>query len=212
MRRFDPSYAEAKQKIGNGEIGTPILFKGVTLDPASILPGHLEGVKKGIYVPLFIETGIHDANLALWFLEGEPIESYAIGDAYVSKELVNYNDYDNGFALTKFDNGTTAFIQVGRTATCSHVESEIVGTKGTLRINSVPRKNYLSQLTEDGYIEACQESFLTRWKDAFEAEINDFIDCILTSRKPESTVHDATLSLKYAIQLHQAYMEGKQKL
>ena len=210
MRRFDPSYAEAKQRIRNGEIGTPILFKGVSLDPASVLPGHLEGVKKGLYVPWFIEMGSHDADLARWFLEGEPVESYATGDAYVCKELADYNDYDNGFSLTKFDNNTTAFIQVGRTATCSHVESEIVGTKGTLRVNSVPRKNYLSRFTNDGYTEACQESFLARWRDAFEAEINDFVDCILTGRKPETTAHDGTMCLKFCLQLHQAYLNGKQ--
>lgn len=211
MRRFDPSYAEAKQKIRNGEIGTPILFKGVSLDPASVLPAHLEGVKKGIYVPWFIEMGSHDADLARWFLEGDPVESFASGDAYVCKELAEYNDYDNGFALTRFDNHTTAFIHVGRTATCSHVESEIVGTKGTLRINSVPRKNYLSQFTEAGYVEACQESFLKRWSDAFEAEINDFVDCIITNRKPETTAHDGTMALKYCLQLHQAYLDGKRE-
>ena len=31
----------------------------------------------------------------------------------------------------------------------------------------------------------CQESFLARWRDAFEGEINDFVDCIRTGRKPE---------------------------
>lgn len=211
MRRFDPSYAEAKQRVRNGEIGQPILFKGVGLDPSSVLQGHLEGVKKGIYAPWFIEMGSHDADLARWFLEGEPVESYATGDAYVCKELADYDDYDNGFALTRFDNNTTAFIQVGRTATCSHVESEIVGTKGTLRINSIPRKNYLSAFTPAGYVEECQESFLARWRDAFEAEINDFVDCVKTGRKPETTAHDGTMTLRYCIQLHQAYLDGKKK-
>lgn len=209
MRRFDPSYAEAKSKIREGAIGTPILFKGVSLDPASVLPGHLEGVKKGIYVPWFIEMGSHDADLARWFLESEPVESYATGDAYVCTELADYNDYDNGFSLTRFDNNTTAFIQVGRTATCSHVESEIVGTKGTIRVNSVPRKNYVSSFTEAGYVEACQESFLARWRDAFEAEINDFVDCVRTGRRPEITAHDGTMGLKFCLQLHQAYLDGK---
>ena len=209
MRRFDPSYADAKQKIRAGVIGTPIAFKGVSLDPASVLPGHLEGVKKGIYVPWFIEMGSHDADLARWFLEGEPVESYATGDAYVCTELADYNDYDNGFSLTKFDNNTTAFIQVGRTATCSHVESEIVGTKGTIRVNSVPRKNYVSSFTEAGYVEECQESFLARWRDAFEAEMNDFVDCVRTGHKPEATAHDGTMGLKFCLQLHQAYLDGK---
>ena len=165
MRRFDPSYAEAKEKIRAGAIGKPILFKGVSLDPSSVLEAHLEGVKKGIY----------------------------------------------GFSLTKFDNNTTAYIQVGRTATCSHVESEIVGTKGTLRVNSVPRKNYLSQFTENGFVEECQESFLARWGEAFQAEIDDFVDCVRTGRKPETTAHDGTMSLKFCLQLHQAYLDGKKK-
>ena len=209
MRRFDPSYAEAKQKIRAGAIGKPILFKGVSLDPASVLDAHLEGVKNGIYVPWFIEMGSHDTDLARWFLEGNPTEAFATGDAYVCTGLADYNDYDNGFSLTKFDNGTTAYIQVGRTATCSHVESEIVGTKGTIRVNSVPRKNYLSAFTDAGYVEECQESFLKRWGDAFTAEIDDFVDCVITGRQPETTAHDGTMSLAYCLKLHQAYLDGK---
>ena len=211
MRRYDPSYAEAKEKIRAGAIGKPILFKGVSLDPSSVLEAHLEGVKKGIYVPWFIEMGSHDTDLARWFLEGDPVDSFATGDAYVCTGLADYNDYDNGFSLTKFDNNTTAYIQVGRTATCSHVESEIVGTKGTLRVNSVPRKNYLSQFTENGFVEECQESFLARWGEAFQAEIDDFVDCVRTGRKPETTAHDGTMSLKFCLQLHQAYLDGKKK-
>ncbi|MCD8499494.1 MAG: Gfo/Idh/MocA family oxidoreductase [Clostridiales bacterium] len=79
MRRFDPSYAEAKARIRAGQIGKPILFKGVSLDPASVLDAHLDGVKRGIYVPWFIEMGSHDTDLARWFLEGEPAESFATG-------------------------------------------------------------------------------------------------------------------------------------
>ena len=211
MRRFDPSYSEAKQKIKQGQIGKPILFKGISLDPASVLEAHLEGVKKGIYVPWFIEMGSHDTDLARWFLEGDPEESFATGGAYVCSELADYNDYDNGFSLTKFNNGTTAYIQVGRTATCSHVESEIVGTKGTIRVNSVPRKNYLSAFTNEGYVEECQESFIKRWGDAFEAEINDFVECIKTGRKPEITAHDGTMSLDFCLKLHKAYIDGKEE-
>ena len=158
MRRFDPSYAEAKEKIRAGAIGKPILFKGVSLDPSSVLEAHLEGVKKGIYVPWFIEMGSHDTDLARWFLEGDPVDSFATGDAYVCTGLADYNDYDNGFSLTKFDNNTTAYIQVGRTATCSHV-----------------------------------------------------VDCVRTGRKPETTAHDGTMSLKFCLQLHQAYLDGKKK-
>ncbi len=211
MRRFDPSYAEAMRKIRAGEIGKPILFRGVSLDPASVLDAHLEGVKKGIYVPWFIEMGSHDTDLARWFLNGEPQECFATGDAYVCTGLADYDDYDNGFSLTKFDNNTTAYIHVGRTATCSHVESEIVGTKGTLRVNSVPRKNYISQFTDAGILEECQESFLERWGAAFYNEMENFTNCVLEHRQPEITAKDGTGSLDFCLKLHAAYLAGKQK-
>jgi myo-inositol 2-dehydrogenase/D-chiro-inositol 1-dehydrogenase len=209
MRRFDPSYAEAKARIRAGQIGRPILFKGVSLDPATVLESHLEGVKRGIYVPWFIEMGSHDTDLARWFLEGEPEEVFATGGAYVCQELAAYDDYDNGFSLTRFDNQTTAYIQVGRTHTCSHVESEIVGTRGTLRVNSLPRKNYVTQFTEAGILEACQESFQARWSEAFHNEMADFVDCIATGRTPETTAHDGTKSLEYCLKLHEAYLKQR---
>ncbi|MGN1030528.1 MAG: Gfo/Idh/MocA family oxidoreductase [Butyricicoccaceae bacterium] len=209
MRRFDPAYTEAMRKIRAGEIGTPILYKGVSLDPASVLDAHLAGVKKGIYPPWFLEIGSHETDLALWFLGGKPVECFATGGAYVCTELADYDDYDNGFALTRFDNGTTAFIQVGRTNTCCHVEAEIVGTKGTIRINSVPRKNCISQFTPEGYVEQCQEGFMDRWSDAFYLEIADFTSCIAEGRRPEITAGDGTAGLAFAQMLHQAYLDGK---
>ena len=70
---------------------------------------------------------------------------------------------------------------------------------------------YLSQFTENGFVEECQESFLARWGEAFQAEIDDFVDCVRTGRKPETTAHDGTMSLKFCLQLHQAYLDGKKK-
>ena len=47
--------------------------------------------------------------------------------------------------------------------------------------------------------------------EAFQAEIDDFVDCVRTGRKPETTAHDGTMSLKFCLQLHQAYLDGKKK-
>jgi myo-inositol 2-dehydrogenase/D-chiro-inositol 1-dehydrogenase len=212
MRRFDPSYREAKEKIQKGEIGRVIHFKGQSLDPAKVLDDHLEGVKKGIYVPWFIEMGSHDTDLARWFLQGEPVESFATGGAYVCKELEKYDDYDNGFSLTTFNNGTSASIYVGRTHTSSHIATEIVGTKGTLLISAVPRKNYLSQFTESGYLEVCQDSFTARWSDAFYNEMEDFIRCVHKGQKPETTVEDGTASLEFCLKLHNAYLKNRDRV
>ncbi|MBI9101321.1 MAG: Gfo/Idh/MocA family oxidoreductase [Spirochaetales bacterium] len=211
MRRFDPSYMAAKDKIKKGAIGRPIHFRGISLDPSSVLDAHLERVKRGIYMPWFIEMGSHDADLARWFLEDEPEECLATGDAYVCEELDKYNDYDNGFSLSRFANGASAYIHVGRTHTCSHVATEIVGTKGTLTVNTIPRTNYVGQFTEQGYQEECQHDFRERWEKAFFNEIKDFTNCIIEGRKPDITAEDGTAALKYCILMHEAYLKGKKR-
>ena len=145
MRRFDPSYAEAKEKIRAGAIGKPILFKGVSLDPSSVLEAHWKASRRAFTFRGLSRWAATTPTLHVG--SSRAIRSIPLQPAMLMSAPVWQitNDYDNGFSLTKFDNNTTAYIQVGRTATCSHVESEIVGTKGTLRVNSVPRKNYLSQ-------------------------------------------------------------------
>ena len=87
------------------------------------------------------------------------------------------------------------------------LRSEIVGTKGTLRVNSVRRKNYLSQFTENGFAEAAPGELSCSLRRSVQAEIDDFVDCMRTGqwRPPD----DGTMSLKFCLQLHQAYLDGK---
>lgn len=209
MRRFDPSHAEAMKRIRDGEIGKPVLFKSTSLDGVSVIDELLDKCKKGAFHPWFFEMGIHDCDLTRWFLGSDIQCAYATGGAYVRPEFADYNDYDNGVALATMEDGTCATIHVGKAAACSHVEAEIIGTKGTLRINSVPRRNRL-QIYKDGYIaEQGISDFLERWEDAFYLEMINFIDCVQTGRKPEITVYDGTKSLEMAIMLHKAYMEKR---
>ncbi len=207
MRRFDPSHAEAMKRIKAGEIGRPVLFKSTSEDGITVIDELLAKCKSGAFHPWFFEMGIHDCDLSRWFLESEPECVYATGGAYVREEFADYDDYDHGLALVTMENGTCATIHVGKAATCSHVEAEIIGTKGALRINAVPRRNRL-QIYKDGYIsEEGIVDFLERWEDAFYLEMVNFIDCVLTGRKPEITVYDGTKSLEMAIMLQKAYME-----
>lgn len=141
MRRFDPSYADAMKKIRAGEIGKPILFKSISLDAIDTLEINVKKELQRAFHPWFFEMGIHDADLSRWFLDSEIDTVYATGGCYVAKELAQVDDYDNGFALATFKNGSCAFYHVGKTAASCHVEAEIVGTKGTMKVNAIPRVN-----------------------------------------------------------------------
>lgn len=204
MRRYDPSYAYAKSKVDAGEIGRPILFRGYSQDPESCIEGAI--AYAGHSGGQFIDMGVHDIDLARWFLGDEPKSIFAIGGCYAHPEFGAYNDGDNVSALMHFKNDAMAFIFAGRTAPHGYnVETEIIGTKGTLRIASVPAKNMVEILDEHGVRKECSQDFLERFDAAYVDEVKEFIDCIQTGRKPEVTVYDGTKTTEIAYKCKEAF-------
>lgn len=204
MRRYDPSYAYAKAKIDAGEIGKPILFRGYSQDPETCIEGAI--AYAGHSGGQFIDMGVHDIDLARWFLGSEPKSIFAIGGCYAHPEFGEFKDGDNVSALMHFENESMAFIFAGRTAPHGYnVETEIIGTKGTLRIASVPAKNMVEILDEHGVRKECSQDFLERFDQAYVDEVNEFVDCILTGRKPEVTVYDGTKTTEIAYKCKEAF-------
>lgn len=208
MRRFDDSYLFAKEKIKAGEIGTPILFRGYSQDPEKFIAGSIAFAAHSGGV--FLDMAVHDIDLARWFMGSEPKEVYAIGGCYAHQEFAKYNDGDNVSCLMKFQNGAMGFLFAGRTAPHGYnVETEIVGTRGTLRIASVPQKNLVEILDSSGVRKECHDNFLERFEDAYINEMQEFVACILEGRKPEVTVHDGTRVVEIANACKQSYETGK---
>ncbi|WP_141825933.1 inositol 2-dehydrogenase [Clostridium sp. KNHs216] len=208
MRRFDPSYQYAKQKVDAGEIGKPILFRAYSQDPEKQIAGSIAfAAHSG---GAFLDMAVHDIDLARWFLKSEPENVYAVGGCYAHEEFARYGDGDNVSCLMKFQNGAMGFLFAGRTAPHGyHIETEIVGTKGVLRIGSVPQKNIVEILDSHGVRRECCEDFLERFQNAYISEINEFADCILHNRKPEVTVYDGRRVVEIAGSCKQSFETGK---
>jgi len=208
MRRYDPSYAYAKEKIEEGEIGKPFLFRGYSQDPKHAIEGAIEyAAHSG---GQFIDMAVHDIDLARWFLEAEPKQAWAIGGCYAHPEFGEYDDGDNVSALMKFENDAMAFLLAGRTAPHGYnVETEIIGTEGILRIASVPQKNLVEILDPSGVRKECSQDFLERFEESFVDELQEFIDCIIGERKPEITVYDGTKVTEIAYALTESFQENK---
>jgi myo-inositol 2-dehydrogenase/D-chiro-inositol 1-dehydrogenase len=136
---------------------------------------------------------VHDIDLARWFTGSEPETVYAIGGCYAHPEFAAYKDGDNVSCLMRFRNNTMVFLFAGRTAPHGYnVETEIIGTKGILRIASVPQKNLVEVLDEQGVRKECSVNFLERFDTAYVNEVQEFVNCIIDGRKPEVSVYDGT--------------------
>ena len=208
MRRFDESYQYAYSKVAAGEIGKPVLFRSYSQDSEKYIDGCIA------YAPhsggTFIDMAIHDIDLARWFTGSEPETVYAIGGCYAHPEFGKYNDGDNVSCLMKFKNECMVFLFAGRTAPHGYnVETEIIGTKGTLRIASVPQKNMVEILDVHGVRRECSENFLERFDTAYVKEIQEFVDCIVEKRKPSVTVYDGTRVSEIAYICKSAFESGE---
>lgn len=206
MRRYDESYMYAKKMISSGEIGAPILFRGYSQDPESAIDGAI--AYAGHSGGEFIDMAVHDIDLARWLLDSEPIETWAIGGCYAHPEFAKYNDGDNVSALLKFANSSMGFIFAGRTAPHGYnVETEIIGTKGILRIASVPQKNLVEILDNSGVRKECSQNFLERFETAYLNEVQEFVNCIFEKRKPEVSVYDGLKATKIAYACKKSFEE-----
>lgn len=208
MRRFDPSYLDAKARIARGELGKVILVRSYTQDPIATIEGTLKFAKWS--GGQFLDMCVHDIDLVRWFTQSEPKNVWGIGGCFEFEQYREWNDGDNVSVMMQCEDEAMAFMFAGRAAAHgSNVETEIIGTRGTLRIASVPAKNLLEIMDSHGVRRECYMDFLTRWHEAYINEIVEFCNCILENRKPEVTVYDGTAVSRIAYRCKESFETGK---
>ncbi len=207
MRRYDVSYQKAIAKIRSGAIGRVSLVRSYTEDPISAI----ESVLK--FAPhsggQFIDMSVHDIDLVRWFTGSDPQQVWAIGDTYEFTQMADWKDTDQSAAMMQCANGAMAFIYSSRTAANgSNIETEIIGTKGELRIGSVGADSMLEEFNEHGICRGQYSDFVKRWHQAYINEMNEFVACIREKRHPEVTVYDGTKASAVAYACKDSYENG----
>lgn len=209
MRRYDFSYKKAKEKIENGDIGRIVMIRAYTQDPITTIESTLK------FAPhsggQFLDMCVHDIDLCNWFTGGQkPKNLWAIGGCFEYPQYREWNDGDNVSALIQYEDETMAFLFAGRAAAHGcNVETEIIGTKGTLRIGSVGTDSLLEVLSDHGVCRECYPDFMYRWHDAYITEMEEFVNCIKENRKPCVSVYDGTLASEVAFRCKESFETGK---
>lgn len=190
VRRYDPSYRYAKQKIEEGAIGKPYLVRSQTIDKDTVAEWQIQYVKSS--GGIFHDYNVHDIDLARWFLGAEVESVWSIGGAYKYPAFAEAGDADHVMSTCRFENGAMAVLNAGRTAMVGHdTYTEIVGTLGTLRIGRPAALNRVEVYDQHGARQECVETFWDRFEEAFLLIAADFLACILEGRQPELTLADA---------------------
>jgi inositol 2-dehydrogenase len=192
MRRFDKGYLAAKRKIEEGAIGTPVVFKSSSRDPYRPSLEYLNPAHSG---GLFVDCGIHDLDLARWFM-GEIASVYSIGGTLAYPEMKAISDIDNAITSLYFESGALGVIDLSRNGVYGYdIRTEILGTAGTLKIGYL-RETPILVMTKDGINHDTVPYFTERFEQAYITQLQDFVNNLLQGKPPSVTCADGVAALK----------------
>lgn len=205
MRRYDESYQYAKEMVDNGELGELTVIRCYGIDPSSGLESFVKFAGASNSGGLFADMSIHDIDLVRWFTNKEIKRVWGMGKNVAYPELDEVNELETGAAMMQLEDQTIAILVAGRNAVHGyHVETELIGTKGMLRVAAAPEKNLVSVFNEHGVVRPTSQHFPERFREAFINELSEFISCITESRQPDVTAFDGLQGTKVAIALQQS--------
>ncbi|WP_086351083.1 Gfo/Idh/MocA family oxidoreductase [Candidatus Enterococcus clewellii] len=196
MRRFDESFQEAKRIIDSGAIGEVVLVKSLTHGPSEPRPWMYDISNSNGPIG---EVNSHDLDTLRWFTGSEVVSIYSIGGNFRSPEVkAKYPDYYDTVSMNmQFSDGKLGavdgaqYVQYGYDA-----RVEILGTNGSVLIGDQSKHKVVIANREGEIIRPAMHSWTYLFADAYVAEDQAFIDCILEDSQPLVTGHDGMMAVK----------------
>jgi predicted dehydrogenase len=205
MRRYDPAYVAANKRIEAGEIGELVVFKSIGRDkdepPLRAYESRINGM-------LFYNSTIHDFDLARWLSRDEVAEVHSFSTVAIRPEVAEFGDVVASTVNLRFRRG--AIGNVESYVQCLYgydVRTEIVGSKGSILIGSL-RQNSATFLKPSHGCYELDDHFLSRFRDAYLAEVTDFVDTILSDRAPRVTGEDGLRAVEIAVAAEKSHLAG----
>ncbi|MEM7423829.1 MAG: inositol 2-dehydrogenase [Pseudomonadota bacterium] len=195
-RRFDPGHRAARDAVAAGDIGTLHQVIITSRDPG--MPPRAYYEEAG---GLFRDMVIHDFDLARFMLGEEPVDVFAIGGRLIDPALMaELDDYDTSMVIMRTASGKQCHINTSRTSTFGYDQRvELLGTEGMLQsLNRKPHevRKFGAAMSESAV--PYQEFFIDRYREAFDAEVDAFIDSVVSGAPVQASFDDGVRALELA--------------
>jgi myo-inositol 2-dehydrogenase/D-chiro-inositol 1-dehydrogenase len=207
VRRFDPGHKAVHDAVRAGEIGDLHQVVITSRDPGLAPEAYLK-VSGGI----LRDMTIHDFDMARYIL-GEELETvFATGSRLVDPELMKkLGDYDTITVVMTTASGKQAVILNSRKATYGYDQRvEAFGSKG-MAISDNRRPHHML-MSGDGFSDRAApllNFFIERYREAFDAEIGEFVEAVESKRPPVVGFEDGRRALALAEAALKSIAEGR---
>lgn len=193
-RRFDPSMAQLKESLTNGEIGAPEIVTISSRDP---------GAPSAEYVKtsggLFRDMTIHDFDMARWLLDEEPVSVFASASSLVDPQIKALGDVDTAVVTLTCASGKIAVITNSRRATYGYDQRiEVHGSEGMLAVTNHPETSLVKSVAAGVIAQKPMHFFLQRYGAAYRNELGTFISQLVKGEPVQPSGHDGLQALLLA--------------
>lgn len=185
MRRFDPEFVAAYERIQAGEIGQPMIIKSLTHGPGLPPPWARDLEKSN---GMLAEVNSHDWDCTRWLMDANPERVYV--------EVANFkgeargvdtpNFYDNVLVNIRFENGGLG--SISGVCPCDYgydARVEIVGEKGIMQIGEMKGQAVVVCTDRDqGLITPIYRTWPQRFSWGYIREMEHFIACVQADTPP----------------------------
>ena len=185
MRRFDPEFVAAAERIQGGEIGEPMLIKSLTHGPG-LPPAWANDLKTSN--GMIAEVNSHDLDCTRWLMASNPERIYVETANFKGNErgATAEHFYDNMFATVKFESGGLG--SISGVCPCDYgydARVEIVGKNGIMQIGSMQGMDVVVCVNRDqGLITPIYKRWPERFAWAYIHEMEHFVECIQEEKAP----------------------------
>ena len=196
MRRHDPDYQRAAERLSGGVVGRPVLFKSLQFDPE---PPALAFCDPKVSGGIFLDMGIHEFDLARWMMGDEVVEVHAWASSAGVPELASVGDYDSAVVNLRFAGGGTGTVELARTAVYGEdVRTEVVGSAGGVFVGRLPYAQGAFGTVGAIAIDALDPSQM-RFATAYAAQVQAFVRALAEDRPVTPTGEDALAALRISL-------------
>jgi myo-inositol 2-dehydrogenase/D-chiro-inositol 1-dehydrogenase len=206
VRQFDAGHVEARRFIEAGAIGQPLVFRAISGDVDPPPPSFADPAVSG---GLILDAMYHDLYLSRWLLADEPVRAYTEGGALVDPAIGAVGDVDNAVVSLRFAGGGLGTLYVSRTCRYGHdLRVEVIGDEGAVQIGRF-RQTPVRLLDPQGVHHDMPWTTPDRLGEAFVAEMQAFVDCLVNDTPPPVTGRDSRATIAVGLAATRSLHEGR---
>lgn len=195
QRRFDAGYRAARDAVSSGALGTLLVLRAATHDPAPPAEAYI-ATSGGI----FRDLHIHDFDAVRYVTGAEIVEVYADGSVRETAWFAEHGDVDAAVATLRLDNGALAVVTGTRHDSLGYdVRLEVFGTGDSVAVGVDSRTPLRSVEPGAPAPGATYRNFLERFEAAYRAELGAFVNAVREGRDSPCSPAEARAALLVAL-------------